>query len=109
VKALVSVSRRNAGSLTRKDLEAQTPSVAQCDKMLSEAADGEVRLLESPEERSRLRTRLGLSAKENSEDAADSSIKIASPNRNMLKPGQRRPVRDAVGTSSSMDANGSSL
>ena len=108
-RALVSVSRRNAGSLDRKDLEAHAPSIAQCDKMLSEAAEGEVRLLESAEERSRLRTRLGLSAKENSEDAADSSIKIASPNRNMLKPGQRRPVRDAVGTSSSMDANGSSL
>ncbi len=109
VKALVSVSRRNAGSLTRKDLEAQAPSVAQCDKMLSEAAEGEVRLLESAEERSRLRTRLGLSAKEHSEDAADSSIKSASPTRNMLKPGQRRPVRDAVGTSSSLDANASGL
>ena len=110
VKALVSVSRRNAGSLTRKDLEAQAPSVAQCDKMLSEAVEGEVRLSESAEERNRLRTRLGLSAKENSGgDAADSAIKIAAPTRNPLKPGQRRPIRDAVGTTSSMEANGSRL
>src|SRR2546427_10812438 len=79
VKALGSVSRRKAGSLTRKDLEAQAPSVAQCDKMLSEAAEGEVRLLEGAEERSRLRTRLGLGGKENSEEAAGSSIKIPSP------------------------------
>ncbi len=107
VRALVSVSRRNAGSLTRKDLEAHAPSVAQCDKMLSEAAEGEVRLLESAEERSRLRTRLGLSAEEHSEDTTDSSVKIASPNRNVLKPGQRRAARDAVGMSSSTDAHAS--
>ena len=110
VRVLVSVSRRSAETLKRKDLEAHAPSVAQCDKMLSEAVEGEVRLSESAEERNRLRTRLGLSAKENSGgDAADSAIKIAAPRRNPLKPGQRRPIRDAVGTTSSMEANGSRL
>ena len=110
VRVLVSLSRRGAESLNRKDVEAHAPSVAQCDKMLSEAVEGEVRLSESTEERNRLRTRLGLSAIENSGgDAADSAIKIAAPTRNPLKPGQRRPVRDAVGTASSMDANGSRL
>jgi len=110
VRVLVSLSRRGAESLNRKDVEAHAPSVAQCDKMLSEAVEGEVRLSESAEERNRLRTRLGLSAKENSGgDAADSAIKIAAPTRNPLKPGQRRPIRDAVGTTSSMEANGSRL
>ena len=110
VRVLVSLSRRGAETLNRKDVEAHAPSVAQCDKMLSEAVEGEVRLSESTEERNRLRTRLGLSAIENSgEDAADSAIKIAAPRRNPLKPGQRRPIRDAVGTTSSMEANGSRL
>jgi energy-coupling factor transporter ATP-binding protein EcfA2 len=109
VRVLVSVSRHRTETLNRKDLEAHAPSVAQCEKMLSEAVEGEVRLIESAEERSRLRTRLGLSAKENSGEAADSAIKITAPARNPLKPGQRRPVRDAVGTASSMEANGSRL
>ena len=106
VRVLVSASRRDAGSLNRKDLEAHAPSVAQCDKMLSEAV--ETRLLESTEERSRLRTRLGLSAKENSGEDSPASP-IEAPRRNQRKPGQRRPVRDAVGTPGSMDANASGL
>jgi energy-coupling factor transporter ATP-binding protein EcfA2 len=108
VRVLVSASRRDAGSLNRKDLEAHAPSVAQCDKMLSEAVEGETRLLESPEERSRLRSRLGLSAKENSgEDSA--APPIEAPRRNQRRPGQRRPVRDAVGTPSSIDTNANGL
>ena len=107
-RVLVSVSRRGADSLNREDLEAHAPSVAQCDKMLSEAVEGETRLLESTEERSRLRTRLALSAKENSgEDSA--APPTEAPRRNQRKPGQRRPVRDAVGTPSSMDANATGL
>lgn len=51
VKVLVSLSRRNADSLTRKDLEKHAPGVAQCDKMLSEAIEGEVSLLERARKR----------------------------------------------------------
>lgn len=110
VRVLVSLSRRGAESVNRKDLEAHALSVAQCDKMLSEAVEGDVRLSESAEERNRLRTRLGLSGKENSGgDAVDCAVKIAAPTQNPLKPGQRRPIRDPVGTTSSMEANGSRL
>src|SRR6266516_2496027 len=109
VRVLVSLSRRGVDSLNRKDLEVLEPSVTQCEKMLSEAVEGETRLLENTEERSRLRTRLGLSAKEIREDSAVPPSAIAAPHRNQRKPGQRRPVRDAVGTSSSMDANASGL
>lgn len=110
VRVLVSLSRRGAETLNRKDLEAHAPSIAQCDKMLSEAVEGEVRLIESVDERSRLRTRLGLSAKENNGgDTADSTLKVTAPVRNSLKPGQRRPVRDAVGTASAIETNGSHL
>jgi hypothetical protein len=110
MRVLVSVSRRSAETLNRKDLEAHAASVAQCDKMLSEALEGEVRLIETAEERSRLRTRLGLNANENSSgDAAGSTAKIAVAVRNPLKPGQRRPIRDGVGTAGSMEANASGL
>jgi energy-coupling factor transporter ATP-binding protein EcfA2 len=105
MRALVSASRRDSGSLTRKDLEAHAPSVAQCDKMLSEALDGEARLVESPEERSRLRARLGLNPNENSRGASNiasvaTPAVTAEPRRNQRKPGQRRPIRDAVGSQS---------
>jgi hypothetical protein len=44
-------------TLTRKDLEKHAPA-GKCDKMLSEAIEGEVSLLESTEARRHLRTRL---------------------------------------------------
>jgi energy-coupling factor transporter ATP-binding protein EcfA2 len=110
IRTLVSASTRNADTLKRKDLEAHALSVGQCDKMLSEAEEGEARLVESTEERSRLRARLGLSPKENARQ--DSSIigapppsGIAAPPRNRRKPGQRAPVRDAVGEAKSDYAN----
>ena len=105
MRALVSASRRDSDSLTRKDLEAHAPSVAQCDKMLSEALEGEARLVESTEERSRLRARLGLSPNENSRGTSNTAgvgtpAVTAEPRRNQRQPGQRRPVRDAVGSQS---------
>ena len=104
-RALVSASRRDSDSLTRKDLEAHAPSVAQCDKMLSEALEGEARLVESPEERSRLRARLGLGPNENSRvESTIASVATAAITedlrRNQRKPGQRRPTRDPIGTQS---------
>ena len=112
-RALVSASRRDSGALTRKDLEAHAPSVAQCDKMLSEALEGEARLVESPAERSRLRERLGLGPNENSHRASNTAsvaapAVTAEPRRNQRKPGQRRPIRDAVG-SQSIYANAANL
>ena len=105
MRALVSASRRDSDSLTRNDLEAHAPSVAQCDKMLSEALEGEARLVESTEERSRLRARLGLSPNENGRGAPNIAS-VATPaiavgqRPNQRKPGQRRPIRDTVGTHS---------
>ena len=100
MRGLVSVSRRDRDTLSREDLEAHAPSVAQCDKMLSEALEGEARLEESKEERNRLRARLGLPSHEGSR----SGSKVTQPamgaelrSQNQRKPGQRRPTRDAVG------------
>jgi hypothetical protein len=113
-RVLVSVSRRNASSLTRKDLEAHAPGVAQCDKMLSEAVEGETSLLENNEQRRRLRTRLGLSPMENGREDLNAG-RVARPaetvarQRQQRKPGQRRPVRDAIGTPKFAHANAGNL
>ena len=95
MRALVSVSRRNNDLLSRKDLELHAPSVAQCDKMLSEALEGESRLTESKEERTRLRARLGLSTS----DVVQSPL-AGKSSATQRKPGQRRPTRDPIGTQS---------
>ena len=103
VRALTGVFRRNASVLTLKDLQAHAPSVPQCDKMLSEALEGEVRLLESAEERNRLRTRLGLGPQEHRREESSSdtttqvAIEITSPRKRGRKPGQRQPRRDPIG------------
>lgn len=99
-RALTAVSRRSANVLTFRDLQAHALSVSQCDKMLAEASEGEVRLCESAEERGRLRIRLGLSPREGGrEDStagqAAREVEIP-PSRQRRRPGQRRPTRDAI-------------
>ena len=101
MRALTGLSRQNSGVLTFRDLQAHALTVSQCDKMLAEAAEGEVRLCESAEERRRLRTRLGLSAQERRREVsavgrAASEIELANPRKRHRKPGQRRPMRDAI-------------
>ncbi len=104
VRALTGVLRKNANRLALRDLEAHALSVAQCDKMLAEALEGEMRLVESSGERALLRNRLGLSVHEaRHEDAtADQGVHEAEtplPRKQRRTPGQRRPIRDAVACS----------
>lgn len=114
VRVLVSLSRRNADSVTRKDLNAHAPGVAQCDKMLSEATEGEISLRESTEAWRHLRTRLGLRPMEDDREKLSAGsvappAETAARRSRQRKPGQRRPVRDAVGTADSPYANAGSL
>ena len=103
VRALTGAFRRNATVLTLRDLQAHALSVPQCDKMLSEALEGEGRLLESTEERNRLRTRLGLGPQENYREKSSSgataqvAIEITPSRKRSRKPGQRHPRRDPIG------------
>src|SRR5271157_2074162 len=103
VRALTGVFRRNASVLTLRDLQAHALSVPQCDKMLSEALEGEVRLLESTDQRDRLRTRLGLGPQENYREKSSSgatpqvAVEITSSRKRRRKPGQRQPRRDPIG------------
>jgi energy-coupling factor transporter ATP-binding protein EcfA2 len=114
VRTLTAVFRRNANVLTMRDLQTQALSVAQCDKMLAEAVEGEVRLFESAEERGRLRTRLGLSAQEgrhqrSTAEPAARELGISPPRKQHRRPGQRRPTRDAIGPPASSYATAATL
>lgn len=105
MRTLVSVFRRNTHFLVRKDLESHAPSMAQCDKMLSEALEGGSRLLESKEDRSRLRARLGLSPNRapggtSGADTLAQPARTSESRTSRRKPGQRRPTRDPIGTRS---------
>jgi hypothetical protein len=97
VRALAHVLKLGRASLTRKDLENHALTVSQCKKMLSEAAEGELRLRESEEGRSRLRTRLGLVHSDTGCDYGPARISMK--RRRNMRPGQRRPKRDTIGNS----------
>ncbi len=106
VRSLSAVLRQGEATLSRRILESQALSVSQIDKILSEASEGEVRLTDSLEAASRLRERLGLDSDAGNRRAADRAPEIepASPPRTRNRPGQRRPVRDIVGTQGDINA-----
>ena len=60
VRALSRALRRGQKGLERVDLESCALSVSQCDKMLTECIEGEMRMTENSGSRCRLRARLGL-------------------------------------------------
>ena len=95
VRALTQALKMGRTSLMRKDLEGHALSVSQCEKMLSEAVEGELRLQESEEGRSRLRTRLGLVDSDTGRDHVSGRKSLT--RRGRVRPGQRRPKRDGVG------------
>jgi len=100
VRAATVASRKGGQRLTRANLEAQALSVAQCEQMHAETADGELKLNESSQAVARLRGRLGLST---CATAKADPKQRASPVKSR-RPGQRLPTRDVVGQ---MGANAS--
>jgi len=109
VRALTGVFRRNATVLTIQDLQAHALSVSQCEKMLSEALEGEVSLLEGAQECNRLRTRLGLNPLERPPEKLASSLVDAGiavrSRKQRWRPGQRIPTRDVIGRVNANAAN----
>jgi len=101
VRALAQALSRGTKTLTRRDLESCAPSVSQCERMLSEAIEGELRLRETADERRRLQIRLGLTGCTPDQQGfpGDAGLK---PGRR-VRPGERRPVRDEIGRSSLYD------
>jgi len=90
VRTLAAALRRGAAKLTLRDLAAQALTISQCEKMLAEVTEGEARLTESDEARSRFRLALGLPV-----DADPDKTKAAVLQRTL--PGQRLAKRDPIG------------
>jgi len=101
-RALHSVLRRGGKTIARQDLEAQALSVLQCEKILSETAEGELRAAEPAEARGALQVRLGLRT-----GAAHRNGDVNKPAipRDTRRPGMRLPQRDPIG----MAANAAKL
>jgi hypothetical protein len=98
VKALCGALRAGRSGLTLRDLERTGLSVAQCEKMLSEAAEGEARFAGNPSSRAQLRGRLGLPSE--SAQRAPLGMQVRrerAPSGKNMHPGRRKPTRDVVG------------
>ena len=98
IRALAVALRAGEATLSRSNLESQAPSVAQADKIISEASEGEMRLMDTNEAVLRLREQLGLIPQNQSQQ----STKLKQPaqaleGRTRRRPGQRRPGRDIIG------------
>jgi hypothetical protein len=71
IRALSVALRTGEATLSRRNLVTQAPSVAQADKIVSEASEGEMRLVDSNEAAQRLREQLGLAPLKLSRQSAD--------------------------------------
>jgi len=99
VRALSVALRTGEATLSRRNLEHQAPSITQADKILSEASEGEMRLMDTNEAASRLREQLGLVPQIRSQQVAGNAKQPAQApaRRTSRRPGQRSPARDVIG------------
>lgn len=96
MRALSSVLRCGRNTIARRDIEAQALSVLQCQKILSETAEGEAQSAEPAEARRALQCRLGLQAGVARNNSVE--VKKSTAVRNSRRrPGVRRPQRDRIG------------
>lgn len=79
--------------LTQTHLKESALSASQCEKILGETREGELRLKEADGSRSRLRVLLGLDTKSMNESSRQEQTAVKSRRR----AGQRNPKRDKVG------------
>jgi len=93
VRAVTIAYRKGSHRLTRSNLESQALSIAQCEQMHAETADGELKLNESSQAVVRLRVKLGL----NNSETAKGDPKQPESATKFRRPGQRLPMRDVVG------------
>jgi energy-coupling factor transporter ATP-binding protein EcfA2 len=102
VMALSAVLRQGKGALAVRDLENHALSLSQCEKILAESTEGELPLAEGETSRARLHVRLGLEAPVSHESSLKSTAFSATGGAK--HPGQRRPVRDQIGRSTTIHA-----
>jgi energy-coupling factor transporter ATP-binding protein EcfA2 len=98
IRALSVALRTGEATLSRSNLENQAPSVAQAEKIISEASEGEMRLMDTNEAVLRLREQLGLVPQNRSQHSTEQKQPAqALARRPGRRPGQRKPARDIIG------------
>ena len=103
IVALSVMIRCGRPHLGRRDLEATALPVSQCEKILSECIEGEMRLEESEERHLHLRARMGLHTARPTEmpvRANLATVKMQGRGARNMRPGQRRATRDPIGLES---------
>ena len=98
VKAYSTAARQSAPTLCLKHLEKYALSVAQCDRLIEDAARGEAQFHEDSEAACRLRLRLGF-PEPTRQPIAAAPTSADRPGRQ--RPGLRHPKRDVVGVGQS--------
>ena len=83
--------------LTRTHLKESALSASQCEKILAETTEGEMRLNEAAGSCSRLRLLLGLDTKSVDESSEQHREEASIPIKKRRRAGQRSPKRDKVG------------
>jgi hypothetical protein len=96
MRALYSVLRCGGKTIARKDLETHALSVLQCQKILSETAEGETQSAEPAEARRALQCRLGLQPNVLHNNSTRMT-KSAAARSSKRRPGVRQPRRDRIG------------
>jgi len=96
MRAAVAAIKSGQGSILRKHLENTALSIGQCEKIVTEAREGEMRLADGVQSRSRLRSLLGLGANllERPQGCEGENATSIPKKR---RAGQRHPKRDTVG------------
>jgi hypothetical protein len=96
MRACVRAIKHGAATLSREHLEKTALSISQCEKILAEAREGENRLNDNEDSRSRLRTLLGIEPQSRGDISPKPVPVLSSRNRSGGRVGQRSPGRDPL-------------
>jgi hypothetical protein len=102
-RALVEALENGDRRLTQSHYSKYVLSISQCEKMLSDAKEGETILTESDQSRRRLRARLGLESGADNYDSneransANNNPSISDTSKRHRRVGRRKPKRDPTG------------
>jgi hypothetical protein len=98
MRAVITSLKNDRPKLTRRTLEQTALSVSQCEKIIAEAREGEMRLAETEQGRNRLRRLLNLEGPLSANRTEQPGKPAAPPSpANTRTPGLRSPRRDPVG------------
>jgi hypothetical protein len=97
MRAVMTVNGSRSERLTKRILETSALSASQCEKILAEAREGELRLVEDGAAQTRLRRLLNLDTASSAAREDSSQAERASGRINRYKAGLRDPKRDPVG------------